>query len=261
MRLPELTLDQIQDRCTAQSFARGEDYFNMEMIGNPILHGCTLASTCEGTEEEPYRVSVELTPTGIADTKCSCPYDWGGDCKHVVALLLTYMYELETISSLDALLIVLAEKPKETLLRVISELLTRSPELVDIARFHADIPEAPEEEIEPIPPELSVYVTVVDKEMEEFEEFEDTELEDLGEMEELADPQNPAIPLYHSLIEQKVLSGNRKAYEEVLECLIVLREIHEDLDLEDEWTLYLENFRKRHARKRVLLQMMDAQHL
>ena len=163
MKLPELTLDQIQDRCTKQSFTRGEDYFDMEMIGNPVLYGWTLAATCEGTEEEPYHVSVELMPTGIADTDCSCPYDWGGDCKHIVALLLTYIHAPEAIYSLDVLLSALAEKPNETLVRVISELLKRTPELVPVARFYADIPEEPEVEIEPIPPELSVYATVIEE--------------------------------------------------------------------------------------------------
>ncbi|MXY27181.1 hypothetical protein F4Y59_03325 [Candidatus Poribacteria bacterium] len=163
MQLPNLTHDQIQDRCTARSFTRGEEYFDIGMIGNPILHGWTLSATCEGTEEYPYHVSVELMPTGIADADCSCPYDWGGDCKHIVALLLTYVDTPEVIYSLDTLLTALAEKPKETLLRVISELLKRSPELVPVAKFYADIPEEPEVEIEPIPPELSVYATVIEE--------------------------------------------------------------------------------------------------
>ena len=163
MHLPKLTLDQIQYRCTKQSFTRGEEYFHAGAIGNPVLHGWTLASTCEGTEEEPYHVSVELMPTGIAATECSCPYDWGGDCKHIVALLLTYVNTPEVIYSLDALLTALAEKPKKTLLRVVSELLKRTPELVPVARFYADIPEEPDAEVEPIPSELSPYVTIIDE--------------------------------------------------------------------------------------------------
>ncbi|RKU34892.1 hypothetical protein C6496_18680 [Candidatus Poribacteria bacterium] len=163
MQLPNLTHDQIQDRCTAQSFTRGEAYCDMGMIGNPILRGWTLSATCEGAEEYPYHVSVELMPTGIADADCSCPYDWGGDCKHIVALLLTYVNTPEVIYSLDALLTALAEKPNETLLRVISELLKRSPEMVPVAKFYADIPEEPAVEIEPIPPELSAYATVIEE--------------------------------------------------------------------------------------------------
>lgn len=163
MQLPYITSDQIQDRCTAQSFERGEDYFHEGTIGNPMLHGWTLSATCEGTAEYPYHVSVELMPTGIAAADCSCPYNYEGDCKHIVALLLTYVDTPEVIYSLDALLTALTEKPKETLLRVISELLKRSPEMVPVVQFYADIPEELEVEIEPIPPELSVYATVIEE--------------------------------------------------------------------------------------------------
>ncbi len=163
MQHPHLTDDQIQDRCTAQSFERGEAYFSEGAIGNPVRHGWTLSATCQGTDITPYQVSVELMPTGIATADCSCPYDWGGDCKHIVALLLTYVYEPEVIYALDTLLTTLSEKPNATLLRVVSELLKRSPDLVPVARFYADIPEAPAVEIEPIPPELSVYTTVIEE--------------------------------------------------------------------------------------------------
>ena len=76
----QLTPDQIHQRCTEQSFTRGLDYFHDGAIDNPVLHGYTLSATCEGTDIDPYRVTVELMPTGIASTYCSCPYDWGGDC-------------------------------------------------------------------------------------------------------------------------------------------------------------------------------------
>ena len=100
MQLPNLTPDQIQECCTAQSFTRGTEYFHAGTIGNPILHGYTLSATCHGTC--PYRVSVELMPTGIATTHCSCPYDGDGDCKHIVALLLTYLHTPDLIDSIDS---------------------------------------------------------------------------------------------------------------------------------------------------------------
>ena len=143
MQLPELTPDQIQERCTEQSYMRGLDYFHTGAIDNAFFHGYTLSGTCEGTEMDPYRVTVELTPTGIAATDCSCPYDWGGDCKHIVALLLTYVEESDVIDSLDILFATLEEKPKANLLQVISELLKRAPELVPIARTYADVPVTP----------------------------------------------------------------------------------------------------------------------
>ncbi|MDE0683648.1 MAG: SWIM zinc finger family protein, partial [Candidatus Poribacteria bacterium] len=138
MQYPDLTEDQIQDRCTKQVFSRGEDYFYEEAIENPMFHGWTLSANCYGSEDDPYRVSVELTPAGIADAECSCPYDWGGDCKHIVALLLTYVHEPEEIDSVEPILTAIAEKPRATLLHIISELLKREPTLVPIVKTYAD---------------------------------------------------------------------------------------------------------------------------
>ena len=143
MQPPQVTPDQIQERCTEQSFTRGLEYFHAGAIGNPTLHGYTLSATCEGTDMEPYRLSVELMPTGIATTDCSCPYDWEGDCKHIVALLLTYIHAPDTILFLEPLLATLEAKPKSSLLQVISELLKRAPELAPIVQLYSDVPITP----------------------------------------------------------------------------------------------------------------------
>ena len=150
MQLPDLTSDQIRDRCTEQSFTRGMTYFQNGAIGNPVLHGYTLSATCRGTYPKPYQLSVELMPTGIATTSCSCPYDGKGDCKHIVALLLTYIHASDTLYSVDTLLATLAIKPKEQLLRIILEILKRKPALVPIIRAYADVPDA-QPHADPIP--------------------------------------------------------------------------------------------------------------
>ncbi len=143
MQLPILTENQIRERCTEQSFERGVAYYFGGAIGNLVLHDYTLSANCEGTEAIPYSVSVELMPTGIATTHCSCPYSYEGDCKHIVALLLTYLHDPDMICSVDALLAELEAKPKSNLLHVISELLKRAPELTPIAQILTDIHETP----------------------------------------------------------------------------------------------------------------------
>ena len=158
MQYPELTEDQIRDRCERQVFVRGEGYFYDEMIENAILQDYRLSATCQGSEETPYRVSVDLTPTGIADAECSCPYDWGGDCKHIVALLLTYIHEPAEIRSVDPILTAIAEKPKETLLRVISEFLKSEPTLVSIVETYAD--DVAESQVQDTPPASTSTVAV-----------------------------------------------------------------------------------------------------
>ena len=138
MELPQITLDQIQQRCTEQSFTRGVDYFYAEAIGNPVFHDYTLSATCDGTDIDPYHVTVELMPTGIDTAYCSCPYDWEGDCKHIVALLLTCIHAPDTILSLEPLLATLATKPSSSLLHIISDLLKHAPELVPIVQEFSD---------------------------------------------------------------------------------------------------------------------------
>ncbi|RKU06275.1 hypothetical protein C6502_20475 [Candidatus Poribacteria bacterium] len=138
MELPQITLEQIQERCTEQSFTRGVDYFYADAISNPVFHDYTLSATCEGTDIDPYRVTVELMPTRIDAAHCSCLYDWGGDCKHIVALLLTCFHNPETILSLEPLFATLASEPSSSLLRIISELLKHAPELVPIVQELSD---------------------------------------------------------------------------------------------------------------------------
>ena len=143
MQLPQLTPHQIRSRCTAQSFERGLEYFHAGAIGNPVLQDWRLSARCQGSLPRPYRTSVELMPTGIAATRCSCPYDAEGDCKHIVALLLTYIEAPETICRIDDLLATLALKPKSSLLQIISELLKRNPQLAPIVQVDADMPDTP----------------------------------------------------------------------------------------------------------------------
>lgn len=111
MQLPQLTPHQIRSRCTEQSFERGLEYFHAGAIGNPVLQDWRLSATCQGSYPRPYRTAVELMPTGIVSTRCSCPYDAGGDCKHIVALLLTYIEAPETIHRIGDLLATLTLKP------------------------------------------------------------------------------------------------------------------------------------------------------
>ncbi|CCM79607.1 SWIM zinc finger family protein [Rhizobium mesoamericanum] len=46
---------------------------------------------------------IDLHDDGVAATRCSCPYDWGGACKHVVAVLLKYIAAPEAIAQRPSL--------------------------------------------------------------------------------------------------------------------------------------------------------------
>ena len=68
---------------------------------------------------------------------------------------------------------------------------------------------------------------------------------------------NTAVPLYHKLIEQNVLFRKRKNYEKVCEYLTGLKVLYQRCHQENQWDTYLLSFHKQHARKRLLLQIID----
>jgi len=72
-------------------FSRGRAYFAHGNVLDPCRQGNTLRARCIGSQPQPYRVEVELGPTGIFSSFCSCPV--GLHCKHAVALLLTWLHD------------------------------------------------------------------------------------------------------------------------------------------------------------------------
>src|SRR5437763_14208792 len=90
-KLPRLTEAQVRKLASGQSFERGEDYLRGGAILEPVSQGMELRTECAGSKAEPYQVSAVLSEEGIVETSCTCPYDWGGACKHSVALLLIYV--------------------------------------------------------------------------------------------------------------------------------------------------------------------------
>ena len=87
MALPKITESIIRAGATPQSFQRGKEYYQDGAISNITRQDNVLAGECEGTSAPYYRVSVTLDEAGIREVTCTCPYEYGGYCKHVVALL------------------------------------------------------------------------------------------------------------------------------------------------------------------------------
>jgi hypothetical protein len=76
-------------------------------------------------------VRIELDEGGIRTVHCSCPYEFGGYCKHIVALLLAYVHQPKQFAKRQAPAELLAELDRETLLTLLTKLLNDRPELVD----------------------------------------------------------------------------------------------------------------------------------
>jgi hypothetical protein len=46
-----------------------------------------------------YRVAITLDEAGVRSASCTCPYDFGSYCKHIVAVLLTYIRQPEAFAA------------------------------------------------------------------------------------------------------------------------------------------------------------------
>src|ERR1700749_3698933 len=102
-KLPQLTEAHIHELASGKSFERGETYYRDGAVLEPVRQAMELRAQCEGSDYEPYQVRATLAEDGIAEPSGTCPYDYGGICKHVVALLLTYVHEPQAFRSIPPL--------------------------------------------------------------------------------------------------------------------------------------------------------------
>jgi len=126
--LPTLTEAGISARCTEASFDRGWGYYT----GGAVLQRTRLEDGIEtrvaGTYT--YQVTVRETPGGLW-AFCTCPYDWGGDCKHIVATLLAWLHEPESFRAPADFRAALAARDKEELVAILADVCELYPHLVD----------------------------------------------------------------------------------------------------------------------------------
>ena len=88
MALPQISESTIRQYAAEESFQRGQAYYQQGAVIGLALRDTTIEADVEGSEPVPYRVRVAFDAGGITEAACTCPYDWGGWCKHIVAALL-----------------------------------------------------------------------------------------------------------------------------------------------------------------------------
>ena len=107
-----------------QSFQRGSSYQRSSAVHDVVRRGNLLTARVQGSEYAPYEIAVSLLDDGsIADATCTCPYDWGGYCKHIVAVLLTVLQgdKITVKPELDTLLAGLTEAQLRRIIRAVAE--------------------------------------------------------------------------------------------------------------------------------------------
>lgn len=142
MTAPKLTEAVIRAGATDKSFQRGRELYRSGAISDTAIQGHTLSGECEGSESPFYKVRVELDGGGIRSATCTCPYDFGGYCKHIIALLLAYAQKPKQFSVRQEPNELLADLTREQLLALLIKLLREQPDLYEWVEAALTVPAA-----------------------------------------------------------------------------------------------------------------------
>jgi uncharacterized Zn finger protein len=119
----------IRALASREVFERGRDYWRRGAVSTLVKRGNELTANVEGSEIAPYRVMVRLYDGGVAEARCSCPYDWGGCCKHIIATLLKLADDPDAVTERPPLRDLLSALGHDELIDLIIRRLRSDPEL------------------------------------------------------------------------------------------------------------------------------------
>ena len=143
----------ILEHIDEESFRRGQAYATEGRIISPRRQGNTLKALCRGSIPEPYRLQATLDADGhVVAAECSCPVGYGGHCKHVAALLLTWRSDPERFVEVQDLATALEGKSKQELIRLLLTVAGVDPSIEQLLEITAAGAEAP-----PTSPDAAFY--------------------------------------------------------------------------------------------------------
>jgi uncharacterized Zn finger protein len=86
-------IEKIRSLCTSESFQRGVQYLREGRVRELEVSESVAIATVRGTRN--YRVEIDLEKD--FESTCTCPYDYEGYCKHIVATLIALTKDYEGI--------------------------------------------------------------------------------------------------------------------------------------------------------------------
>ena len=131
MSAPLFDTARLGDYATRQSIQRGWGYFQEGAVETLVRRGNELEADVQGSALRPYRVWIAFGEQDAVRASCTCPYDYGGWCKHIVATLLAYAKQPESVESRPPLAETLATLDSAQLRALLLELVDRIPRLSD----------------------------------------------------------------------------------------------------------------------------------
>ena len=108
------------------TYEKGRKYFEEGLVFNGIVFENKLIANVQGTMPRPYKVIVSLqTPF---NNRCSCPL--GGDCKHVVATLLSWIHNPDLFLDGNLILEKLDTLSDKDLRDIFRQLIKKKPSIL-----------------------------------------------------------------------------------------------------------------------------------
>ena len=126
----------LQSRSTDEVFKRGKNYRDERRVQRLDRFDDLVTARVAGSKL--YDVTVDFDGNSI-DTRCTCPYDGRGDCKHIVAVLLDIVVDPPQDES-EQVKTVLEDVSADGLREFVGDVLATHPDLREqfLARFGDD---------------------------------------------------------------------------------------------------------------------------
>lgn len=119
------------------AFRRSSAYVCSPQLADRTQKGDLLTADVYGTLPDPYKTSVRLGEDGLLDSACTCPVGYNGDCKHVAALVLTWLREPQSFSETRAVEEMLNGLSRSELIALVEQLIDAEPQLKSILKLNA----------------------------------------------------------------------------------------------------------------------------
>jgi uncharacterized Zn finger protein len=125
----KMTENILKSLSSPESFTRGHDLYQSDAVFDTFRQGDLLTGKCKGRSAPFYQIRVQLDEGGIQEASCTCPYDWGGYCKHIVALMLTYVHSPDAFIEQKNIKELLGQLDKDGLVYLITKMVDKNPDL------------------------------------------------------------------------------------------------------------------------------------
>ncbi|HKX31233.1 MAG TPA: SWIM zinc finger family protein [Blastocatellia bacterium] len=125
----KLTEAVIRSGTSEQNFSRGQKLYRNNAISETTIQDETLTGHCRGTQSPFYLVRAELDDGGVRTAACGCDYTFRGYCKHIIALLLTFVYEPERFAVRKGPEELIAGLDRGQLIQILAAVMRKNPQL------------------------------------------------------------------------------------------------------------------------------------